>query len=150
DNNLYSASLAFSVIFRRWPKWILTAIAGAIGIGLALWGIYGMFVSWLLILCVLIPPIAGIYIADYFFINRDFYKYENLPKTPKARWLMLVSWVAASFIAYCTTAAPTGFGLFTITQIPAIDSFLIGFFLALILGWGYKKAKGGWPEVTPA
>lgn len=149
DNNLYSAALAFSVVFRRWPKWVLTAIAGAIGIGLALWGIYGMFVSWLLVLCVLIPPIAGIYIADYFFINRDFYKYENLPKTPKARWLMLVSWVAASFIAYCTTAAPTGFGWFTITQIPAIDSFLIGFVLALILGWGYKKVKGGWPEVTP-
>ena len=150
DNNLYSAALAFSVIFRRWPKWVLTAIAGAIGIGLALWGIYGMFVSWLLMLCILIPPIAGVYIADYFFINRDFYKFENLPKVAKARWLMLASWAVASFIAYCTTAAPTGFGWFTITQIPAIDSFLVGFVLALILGWSYKKVKGGWPEVTPA
>jgi len=150
DNNLYSAALAFSVVFRRWPKWVLTAIAGAIGIGLALWGIYGMFVSWLLILCILIPPIAGIYLADYFFINRDFYKYENLPKVAKARWLMLGTWAVASFIAYCTTVAPTGFGLFTITQIPAIDSFLIGFFLALIVGWSYKKVKGGWPETTPA
>lgn len=150
DNNLYSASLAFSVVFRRWPKWVLTSIAGAIGIGLALWGIYGMLVSWLLVLCILIPPIAGIFIADYFFINRDFYKYENLTKTPRARWLMLISWVVASFIAYCTTGAPTGLGLFTITQISAIDSFLVGFVLALILGWTYKKVKGGWPETTPA
>ncbi len=150
DNNLYSASLAFSVVFRRWPKWVLTSIAGGIGIILALLGIYGALVNWLLVLCILIPPIAGVFIADYFLVNRDFYKYENLPKTPKARWLMLISWVVASFIAYCTTAAPTGLGWFTITQIPAIDSFLIAFVLALILGWSYKKAKGGWPETTPA
>lgn len=150
DNNLYSAALAFSVVFRRWPKWILTSIAGVIGIGLALWGIYGMLINWLLVLCILIPPIAGVYIADYFFVNRDFYKYENLPKVAKARWLMLAAWLVASFIAYCTTSSPLGLGWFTITTIPAIDSFLIGFVLALILGWAYKKTKGGWPEVTPA
>jgi len=157
DNNLYSAALAFSVIFRRWPKWVLTATAGAIGIGLALWGIYGMFVNWLLMLGILIPPIAGVYIADYFIVNRDFYKFENLPKVVKARWLMLASWAAASFFGYCMTPAPpAGFGLGWISitvpffNITAIDTFLVGFVLALILGLSYKKAKGGWPEVTPA
>lgn len=108
-----------------------------------------MFVDWLLLLCILIPPIAGIYIADYFFINRDFYKYENLPKTPRARWLMLVSWALASFFGFCMY-----FGWITITvpffNITAIDTFLIGGVLALILGLIYKSVKGGWPEVTPA
>ncbi|MDH5695371.1 MAG: cytosine permease [Dehalococcoidia bacterium] len=150
DNNLYSAALSFSVVFRRWPKWWLTAAAGVIGIILALWGIYGRFPEWLMFLGVLIPPIAGAYIADYYLVNRDFYKFENLPKVAKARWLMLASWVVASFIGFCTTFPPTGFGWFNITTIPAIDTFLIGFVLALILGWSYKKVKGGWPEATPA
>lgn len=153
DNNLYSATLSFSVIFRGWRKWILTAIAGGLGIGLAFLGIYGQmerFMSFLMIIGVLIPPIAGAYIADYFIVNRDFYKFENLPKVAKARWLMLASWAVASFIGFCTTPPPTGFGWFEITRIPAIDTFLIGFVLALISGWAYKKVKGGWPEVTPA
>jgi cytosine permease len=153
DNNLYSAALAFSVIFRRWPKWVLTLGAGIIGIILALLGIYGQFPQWLMFLGILIPPIAGIYIADYFVVNRDFYKYENLPKVAKVRWLTLASWAVASFIGFCTTpkgAVWGGLGWFKITTIPAIDTFLIGFVLAIIVGWAYKKVKGGWPEVTPA
>ena len=142
DNNLYSAALAFAVVFRRWPKWVITLSVGGIGIILALLGMYGALVNWLYIICILIPPIAGVYIADYFITNHDFYKYENLPKTSKARWLMLAAWIIASFIAYCTTSAPTGLALFKITTIPAIDSFLIAFVLALIFGWAYKKVKG--------
>ena len=153
DNNLYSAALAFSVVFRRWPKWVLTLGAGIIGIILALWGIYGQFPQWLMFIGVLIPPIAGIYIADYFITNREFYKYENLPQVAKARSLMLLSWAVASFIGFCTTpkgAVWGGLGWFNITTIPAIDTFLIGFVLALILGWAYKKAKGGFPQAIPA
>lgn len=156
DNNLYSAALAFSVIFRGARKWWLTAAAGVIGIILALpepVAIYGQFPQWLMFLGVLIPPIAGIYIADYYLVNRDFYKFENLPQVAKARWLMLASWVVASFIGFCTTPAGAvwgALGWFEITTIPAIDTFLVGFVLALILGLVYKQVKGGWPEATPA
>lgn len=150
DNNLWGATLALSVVFRRWRRWLITAAAGVVGIILALWGIYGMMVDWLMLLSVLIPPIGGIYIADYFILNRGFYKFENLPKVAKARWLMLASWAVASFFAYCTTASPYGFGWFKFTTIPAIDSFVIAFVLALILGGVYIKVKGRWPEVTPA
>ncbi|MBA7662052.1 Cytosine permease [subsurface metagenome] len=156
DNNLYSAALSFSVIFRGARKWWLTAAAGALGIILALpepvnvWGHFPEFISSL---CILIPPIAGVYIADYFIVNRNFYKYENLPKVANARWLMLASWAVASFIGFCTTPAGASIGTlgwFNITTIPAIDTFLIGFVLALILGCVYKRVKGGWPEATPA
>ena len=153
DNNLYSAALAFAVIFRRWPKWWLTLGAGVIGILLALGGIYGQFPNWLMFLGILIPPIAGIYAADYFVVNRDFYKFENLPKAAKARWLMLATWVVSSFIGLCTTpagAAPGALGWFKITTIPAIDTFLVSFVLAIIVGWVDKKVRGGWPEATPA
>jgi cytosine permease len=153
DNNLYSAALSFAVIFRRWPRWWLTLGAGVIGILLALWGIYGQFPNWLMFLGVLIPPIAGIYVADYFITNREFYKFENLPKVAKVRWLMLATWVVSSFIGLCTTpagAAPGALGWFKITTIPAIDTFLVSFVLAIIVGWAYKKVKGGWPEATPA
>lgn len=145
DNNLYSASLAFSVLVRRWPKWTITLVVGVIGIILALLGMYGMFTQYLFFLGVLVPPIAGAYIADFFILNRDFYRYENLDRVAKARWTMLVSWIFGSFIALCTSPAgafPGALGLFKITTIPAIDAFLVGFVTALILGWLYKKVAG--------
>jgi cytosine permease len=149
DNNLYSAALSLSVIFRTWPKWKLTLVAGILGIIIALSGIYGKFVQWLMILSATIPPIGGIYVTDYFLFHRDMYKYENLDKVPKFRPLMFLAWIGGSLIAFCTTPPPTGFGLFKLTTVPAVDAFIVAVILQAALTWTYRRVRGEWPEVVP-
>jgi len=149
DNNLYSASLNLSVIFRTWPKWKLTLIAGALGIIIALSGIYGKFVQWLMILSATIPPIGGVYVTDYFLFHRDLYRFENLSRIPKWRPLMFIAWTGGSLVAFCTTPPPTGFGLFTLTTVSAVDAFIVAVVLQAILTGVYRKVRGEWPEIIP-
>jgi cytosine permease len=149
DNNLYSAALNFSVIFRRSPKWQLTIVAGILGIILGLWGIYGHFVSWLMILSVTIPPIGGVYVADYFIFHKDFYHFKNLDKVPKFRPLMFLAWIAGSLVGFSTTPPPTGFGWFQLSTVSAIDAFVVAVVVQLVLVGIYRKSKGTWPKVTP-
>lgn len=149
DNNLYSAALDFSVIFKTWPKWKLTLIAGILGIIIGLLGIYGRFTEWLSILSVAIPPIGGVYAADYFFFHKEMYTFKNLGNLPKWRPLMLLAWLGGSLIGFCTNAPPIGFALFKLTTVPAVDSFIVGVILQAIFLSIYRKTKGKWPEVTP-
>ena len=139
----------FSVIFRTWPKWKLTLIAGILGIIIALSGIYGKFVQWLMILSATIPPIGGVYVTDYFLFHRDMYRYENLDKIPKWRPLMFIAWIGGSLVAFCTTPPPTGFGLFTLTTVPAVDAFIVAVVLQALLTALYRSVRGKWPEVMP-
>jgi cytosine permease len=134
DNNLYSAALAFSVVFRRLPKWQLTAAAGVLGTLLAMVGIYGQFVPWLLVLSALVPPIGGVLTADYFLVDRSLYRFENLDRVANIRYVSWVSLLAGALAAFMTTPDFPGWGLFTLTTVPAIDSFLVALLTQTVLG----------------
>ncbi|ASN04400.1 purine-cytosine permease family protein [Virgibacillus necropolis] len=133
DNNLYSSALGFSVIFQKVPKSILTVIAGFIGTGMAVAGIYDNFIPFLNFLSALIPPIGGIYVAD-FMVNRKKYSFEKLGETKNVEIVGINVWVIAALVAFMTIPAPNGFGLFTLTGASGLDAFLVAFGLQLILG----------------
>jgi len=38
---------------------------------------------------------------------------------------MFIAWIAGSFVAFCTTPPPTGFGWFTLTTVSAVDAFIV-------------------------
>ncbi|WP_201716704.1 cytosine permease, partial [Rossellomorea arthrocnemi] len=128
DNNLYSSALGFSVIFRNTPKFVLTIIAGTIGTLLAVGGIYDSFIPFLIFLSALIPPIGGIYVADYF-MNGSKYRFENLEKMKAVHIPGVCVWIVASLVAFMTTPAPNGFGLFVITGASGFDAFLVALLL---------------------
>lgn len=132
DNNLYSSALGFSVVFRKTPKYILTISAGFIGTMMAVWGIYDNFIPFLVFLSALIPPIGGIYVGD-FLLNRKKYHYANLSSMKNLHYGSVAIWVVATLIAFMTTPAPNGFGLFTLTGASGFDAFLIAFALQLIV-----------------
>ncbi|MDR6224687.1 cytosine permease [Desmospora profundinema] len=136
DNNLYSASLGFSVVFRDIPKSWLTVVAGLIGTTLAVMDIYGNFILFLTHLTVLISPIGGIYIAEYFFFDRDRFRFTFIRQQKLPNWMprSLVTWLLASAVAFSTTPAPDGFGLWTLTTIPALDGLLSALLLQVLLG----------------
>lgn len=129
DNNLYGAALALAAIFRGLQKWQLTLIAGLVGIALALAGIYDNFVTFLSVLGIFIPPMAGVIFSDYFFTRK--YRYataaENLVRP--VRIFPMAAWAIGSLVALLTT-----YTAFTLTSISAIDGLLIAGVLQYVFG----------------
>lgn len=136
DNNLYSASLGLSVVFRNVSKRRLTLIAGLIGSLIAFFGIYNHFIDFLSYLTVLIAPIGGIYLAEYFLLNRSRFSfaYVREQKIPRFWWRSMVAWLAASLVSFATTPAPEGFGWFALTTVPALDGIFAGVLFQWLIG----------------
>ncbi|KAF1299533.1 cytosine permease [Enterococcus sp. JM4C] len=137
-NNLYSASLDFSIVFKKVNPKVITFICGVLGILMAMFGIYGMFENFLSIVTVLVSPIAGIYVMDYFFYKE---KYETSyeEKLPDYYPISIISWVVGSLVAFMTSQPPAGFGLFTLTNVSALDGIIVAAACYLILT---KLTKG--------
>lgn len=138
-SNLYSASLGFSVVFRKVPKKLITIVAGFIATLLAVFGIYDNFLTFLNIITVFVSPIGGIYTAEYLLVDRKKFTFEGIDRNKN--WIVrsLVVWVAATLFAFMTTAAPDGFGLFQLTTIPALDAFIFAFIVQWIVGKLFTK-----------
>ncbi|MDI4707234.1 hypothetical protein MKZ48_22000, partial [Pseudoalteromonas shioyasakiensis] len=117
---------------------MLTIIAGIIGTTLSVMGIYDHYIPFLNVLSVLIPPIGGIYTADFIFRHRE-YRFTNIGNIANVRVLSLANWLIASVVAFMTTPSPTGFGLFTITGASGIDAFLVAFIIQIVIGFVQKN-----------
>lgn len=147
DNNIYSASLGLASIFERVPKWKITIAVGVVGGALAAVGIIDQLVPFLMGLGILIPPVAGIFAAD-FFLRRKVYMAGSREAMPAFRWQAFVVWIVASGVAYATQPAQAGgLGAFSLTRIPALDALLVS-----ALGYAalHRMASGiePRPEVT--
>ncbi|WP_257347425.1 cytosine permease [Pseudalkalibacillus decolorationis] len=133
-SNLYSSSLGFSLIFTKVSKKWLTVILGIVATTLAVLGIYDQFISFLNILAVVIAPIGGIYVSEYFFVKTEFKRYENQLEARKIVTRSIIAWIIGIIITYMTTTQPTGLELFSLTTIPSLDGFLIGLVVQATLG----------------
>lgn len=132
NTNLYSSALGFSVVFKSIPKYIITIFAGVIGTTLAVLGIYDNFITFLNILSIMIPPVGGLYVAD-FFLRKYRYDFNKIDTIINLNIPSLVIWGIAILIAFMTSAQPLGFGLLTLTNAPAMDAFLVAFILQFIV-----------------
>ncbi|OPA80633.1 cytosine permease [Paenibacillus selenitireducens] len=133
-NNLYSASLGFSVVFQRVPKSAITIVAGILATLLAVFGIYDRFLSFLNVITMFVSPIGGIYTAEYLMVDRKKFTFEGLDRNKNWVIRSLVVWAAATFFAYMTTPSPDGFGLFQMTRVPALDAFIFAFIVQWMVG----------------
>ena len=131
---LYSASLNLAAITRRAAKWKLTVFAGLVGTTVALFGIVSRYVPFLIILSVVVPPITGVYTADYL-LRRGLYQSAYLSRFNHFRPLALGALIAGVAVGFMTARRDDmGFGLFSLTYLPAIDSFLVSFVTQWALG----------------
>ena len=119
-SNLYSASLLLATMFRRAAKWKLTIIAGLAGTLFGFLGIMDVFLSYLVILGIGIPPIAGIYVTDFFFIKQRDYSPGALANSPVIGWAAFASWALGFAFAFAASNE-----LVRLTGIPACDSALV-------------------------
>ena len=139
--NLYSTSLLLATVLTKIDRWKLTIGAGIIGTVFAGIGILDHFVSFLLFLGIAIPPIAGIYVADFFFVRGGNYDTASLQSEPPVSYPAFIAWLGASAVAQATAGE-----LFTVTTIPSFDAILVSFGLYLLLKKGLglgQAARGG-------
>ena len=120
--NIYSNALGLSTIFTKSPQWLIVTVAGILGTLVALLHITDYLVGFLVSLGIIIPPIAGIYIADYFFVHKRFYDVRTLAQESGISYVAFSAWFAASLVSYATAQ-----GYFRLTGIPACDSILVAF-----------------------
>ncbi len=117
--NLYSSGLSLAATFRLIKPWKLTLIAGVLGTGVALSGIIEVFIPFLITLGVFMPPVAAIYVTDFYLIARRRYDVEILAKGPPIRWSAFAAWGMGS-----VTGLVTANTSLTLTTIPSVDSFM--------------------------
>jgi cytosine permease len=132
--NLYSSSLGFTTIFDtvfnlKPNRGMVTLVIGVIGTILSVLGILDKFVSFLVLLGVLIPPVAGIMVIDYFVLkthrkvlDESREKGALPPDTEKLSPVTLIAWAAGFAAGYFVTAG-----------IPSINSLLVS---AVVYGVG--------------
>ena len=83
--NLYSAALASraSVPYGHYPH--VVVISGIVGTIAALVGIADNLIEFLVVMGLLVPPIAGVYLADFFYFKRTDFSPERLERRPAIR-----------------------------------------------------------------
>jgi cytosine permease len=118
--NMFQGTLVVSTLFSRFPKWRITVALGVLAAIVGSMDIMAWFIPFLLFLGIAAPPVAGIYIADFFLYRRDGYDHELLAKEPQVKVLTFVAWVLGSLVGFMTVR-----GVFTLTTIPSVDSILV-------------------------
>lgn len=129
--NLYSAGLSFKATFPALPRWLLTVLAGLLGTVVAISGVIEMFIPFLLLLGVTVPPVAAIYVADFYrHYRRVGYNPEALAVGPAINWAAFATWAVASGLGIATAG-----GILRVTGIPAFDATLaaLGVYLGLTI-----------------
>ena len=131
DINLYSASLGITNFFDslfhvKINRAVVTIFIGVIGTILSILGILNNFINFLTFLGVMIPPVGGIMITDYFILKRSRKILDNsrvigvLPEKVEV-WnpIALVSWLGGTAFGYFVT----GFG------VPSVNSLVVSMVL---------------------
>lgn len=125
--NLYSSSLVLAAIVPTVAKWKFVIVAGAIGTLAAAFSFASHFVPFLVAIGVALPPVAGIYVADFFLVRRQAYDLNALDKARGFDLIAITSWIVGA----CTGAA-TANGLLTLSTIPGCDSIAVSFVIYLL------------------
>lgn len=131
SSNLVSGSLGMSVVLPKVSRPILVVAMTIAGVGIAQFGMIDLFTAFLTLLGVTIAPSAGVYLAQYYFLDKKQMNFEQIKSAPN--WIIkgLVAWLFGSVISACT--AGEFFNLFTITSISPIDGILTSFVAYIIL-----------------
>ena len=127
-NILYSNSLSLAQVFPRAKDWMLTLFAGALGTSFAAAGIMDYFIDFLTLLSITIPPIAGIYLVEFYILGHRSSTAEDLGAHHQLKWRPFISW-GGGILALISMRDPA----WTISNIEAIDALLISgaFYFAL-------------------
>ena len=120
--NLYVCTLVLGTVLPRRKSWVLTIAAGAVGTVLCLGGIGDAVIPYLSLLGALIPPIAAVYLADYWIVRRRDRAVEA--PGPAIRWRAVLACAAGAAFAFYTDRHQI-----SVTQLMPLDAALSAFLI---------------------
>lgn len=118
--NMFQGTLVVSTLLTRFPKWQITLALGVLSAVVGSMDIMAWFIPFLLFLGIATPPVAGIYIADFFLYRRNGYDAGVLTREPQIKLPTFVAWLLGSAAGFMTVK-----GMITLTTIPSVDSILV-------------------------
>lgn len=123
-NNIYQSVLGLTNACHgivKLPRWITTAICGIIATVLGAIGMIDWLVPFLNILSVVVPPITGAMLADFYLLkNADNYKFERMNQIPKARLDTSVGAIVGCLVGFCMNEPPVGFGIPVLVKLSTV------------------------------
>jgi cytosine permease len=117
--NLYSSSLAVAAVLNKVDKWKITLMVGFCCTLIASMNLTDRFIDFLLLLGVLIPPIAGIYVVDFFVVNRKAYERGEFNSNPGIGKTAMVSWLLGALMGWLVSQQ-----YLQLTSVASCDSIL--------------------------
>lgn len=120
--NLYSSSLVYATILQQVRKWKLVIAVGIVGTLISLLPILDNLLHFLNFLAVMIPPLAGVYLADFYLLHKQRYDQETLRQIPRFRPVAFAAWLAGAAFAYLSSI-----DVATLTTVPALDAIAVSF-----------------------
>ncbi|RFU45320.1 cytosine permease [Paraburkholderia sp. DHOC27] len=117
--NMFQGTLVVSTLAPKFPKWQITVVLGILAAIVGCMDIMAWFIPFLLFLGIATPPVAGIYVADFFLYRRHGYDETVLARDSQIKLLTFVAWIAGSLVGFATVK-----GILVLTTIPSLDSIL--------------------------
>lgn len=129
--NLYGAGLAGRASVPVGDYRSVVIVGGIVGTIAALVGIADHLIDFLITLGLLVPPIAGVYLCDFFLLGRTDFSVARLENRPAFRTNAMIAGIGGGLIATWMY-----FSELSITSIGSLDSLLlsVGVYLALEKG----------------
>ena len=118
--NMFQGTLVVSTLLTQFSKFKITVTLGILATVVGSMDIMAWFIPFLLFLGIATPPIAGIYIADFFMYRRQGYDMATLESEAAVKPMTFVAWGVGSLTGFATVN-----GLFTLSGIPSLDSIMI-------------------------
>jgi cytosine permease len=129
--NLYSTALAARASIPLGHYRSVTVVSGIVGTIAALIGIADNLIDFLVVLGLLVPPIAGVYLCDFFLLGRTDFAAARLEERPPLRVNAVVVGIGAGVVATWMYYSDL-----SLTTIAPLDSLVISIAAYLALEKG--------------
>ncbi|MEM8492414.1 MAG: cytosine permease [Pseudomonadota bacterium] len=126
--NLYSTALAARASLEAGSYRLMVFLLGVLGTGAALIGISDQLIDFLVVMGLVVPPIAGVYLTDFFIFKRRDFSAAHLEQRPALR-----ANPVAVVVGTGALSSWLSFHGASLTSIGAVDSLLIASLSYLVL-----------------
>lgn len=134
--NLYSTALAARASVPTGNYRSVVVVSGIAGTVAALVGIAEHLIDFLITLGLLVPPIAGVYLCNFFLLGRTDFSAERLENRPAIRINAIVAGIGSGLLATWMY-----YSELSITSIGSIDSLMISIIVYLTLEKGSAMVR---------